>query len=133
MAQHTGRQQLTSVGQRVSPEMQKCIDNCLDCHSVCTETVNYCLQKGGPHAEPNHIRLLLDCAEICQTSADFMLRGSDLHHETCGVCADVCEQCAADCDHFGDDKVMKACADTCRKCAQSCRQMAGGTHHRMAA
>jgi hypothetical protein len=31
--------------------------------------------------------LLLDCAEICQTAANFMLRNSELHSRTCAVCA----------------------------------------------
>ena len=108
---------------QVNSEMQQCIENCLDCHSICLNTVTYCLQKGGHHAEPAHIRLLQDCAEICQTSANYMLRGSDLHTRTCGVCAEVCERCAAECDRMGDDAQMKACADMCRRCAESCRLM----------
>lgn len=120
---------------QMSQEMQECIDNCLNCHSTCVEAINHCLQIGGPHAEPTHIRLLMDCAQVCQTSADFMLRMSDLHPETCGVCADVCERCAIDCERFGDDETMKACAQVCRKCAESCRSMAGtggSTRGRMA-
>lgn len=120
---------------QMSQEMQECIDNCLNCHSTGVEAINHCLQIGGPHAEPTHIRLLMDCAQVCQTSADFMLRMSDLHPETCGVCADVCERCAIDCERFGDDETMKACAQVCRKCAESCRSMAGtggSTRGRMA-
>lgn len=108
---------------QVNQEMQQCIENCLDCHSICLNTVTYCLQKGGHHADPAHIRLLQDCAEICQTSANFMLRGSELHARTCGVCAQVCEQCATECDRIGDDAQMKSCADMCRRCAESCRLM----------
>ncbi|PSF32933.1 ferredoxin [Aphanothece hegewaldii CCALA 016] len=108
---------------QVKPEMQDCIQNCLDCHSVCLNTVTYCLQKGGMHSEVDHIRLMLSCAEICQTSADFMLLGSHFHHRTCGVCAEICEQCASDCEKMGDDAQMKACAQICRQCAESCRQM----------
>nr|WP_017740183.1 hypothetical protein [Scytonema hofmannii] len=37
-------QQLTL--NQVNQEMQQCIQNCLDCHSICLNTVNYCLQKG---------------------------------------------------------------------------------------
>ncbi len=29
---------------QVSPEMKQCIQNCLDCHSICLNTVTYCLQ-----------------------------------------------------------------------------------------
>ncbi len=112
---------------KVNREMQQCIQNCLDCHSICLNTVTYCLQKGGRHAELAHIRLMLDCAEICNTSANFMLRGSDLHARTCGVCAELCQRCAEDCDRMGDDAQMKACADICRRCADSCRKMAMAT------
>ncbi len=64
--------------------MEECIQNCLDCYRVCLEMVTHCLQMGGRHAEASHIRLLLDCVEICRTSADFMLRGSPRHHLTYG-------------------------------------------------
>ncbi|MBH8555611.1 four-helix bundle copper-binding protein [Nostocaceae cyanobacterium CENA357] len=112
---------------KLNRDMQQCIQNCLDCHSICLNSVAYCLQKGGRHAEPAHIRLMLDCAEICNTCANFMLRGSDLHARTCGVCAEICQRCADNCDRMGDDAQMKACADMCRRCADSCRQMAMAT------
>ena len=118
MTSHTGTRQ-------VSDEMQRCINECLSCHGVCLATVQYCLQQGGRHAEAGHIRLLLDCAEICQTSANFMLRGSDLHTRTCGVCAEVCRRCAEACEQVGDDEQMRACAEACRRCAESCERMAG--------
>jgi len=106
-------------------KMQECIQACQTCSQVCQETVTHCLQKGGKHAEPQHIRLLLDCAEICQTSANFMIRGSEFHSRTCGVCAEVCEACAVDCESFKDDAEMQRCAEECRRCAQLCREMAG--------
>jgi hypothetical protein len=84
----------------------------------------HCLHMGGRHVEANHLTLLLDCAEICQTSANFMLRGSDLHSRTCAVCAEVCERCAESCERFTDDAMMQQCAQVCRSCAQSCREMA---------
>lgn len=104
--------------------MRHCVQSCSDCHKICLETLTHCLQMGGKHAEVEHIRLLLDCAEICQTSANFMLRGSHLHGRTCKVCAEICEQCAKDCEQFSDDPVMQACAEACRRCAGSCWQMA---------
>ena len=107
----------------VNQEMQQCIQNCLDCHSICLNTVNYCLQQGGDHATADHISLMLDCADICQTSANFMLRHSPLHMRTCGVCAEVCDMCTMDCQRFANDAQMQACADVCRRCAESCRQM----------
>lgn len=105
-------------------EMEQCINDCLDCHSICLESVDHCLKMGGRHASQDHIRLLLDCSEICQTSANFMLRGSDFSARVCEICAEIDDRCAESCDQFRDDKMMKACADVCRRDAESCRQMA---------
>lgn len=101
-----------------------CIQNCQDCHRACLQTLVYCMDQGGPHAEPSHLRLLMDCADICAVSAAFMLRASDLHAYTCGASAEVCRRCADDCARMGDDPRMKALADTCRHCAESCAAMA---------
>jgi hypothetical protein len=68
---------------------------------------------------------LMDCADICRTSADFMLRGSPQHALTCGTCAEVCAACAESCERIGQqDGMMKKCAEVCRRCAESCRHMA---------
>jgi hypothetical protein len=109
----------------VTEHMRHCIDECLRCYSVCEETMTHYLQKGGKHAEANHIRTLADCAAICAASAGFMLRGSDLHPRTCDVCAEACDRCAQSCEAMADDEMMKRCAEVCRSCAKSCREMAG--------
>ena len=107
---------------QMTAELQHCIDECTNCHRVCLQmAMNHCLELGGKHTEPAHFRLMLNCAEICQTSANFMLSGSDLHKLTCGVCAQVCERCAENCERVGD---MDECVRACRSCAESCRKMA---------
>lgn len=112
--------------QQLSTGMRECIQNCQECVSICLETVQHCLTMGGKHAEASHIRMLLDCAAICRTSAEFMLGGSAFHGRVCGVCAEVCAACADDCDRMAEgDELMRRCADTCRRCAESCRRMAG--------
>ena len=108
--------------------MQACIAMCTECHATCLKTAMRCLDMGGPHAAPHHIGLLLDCADICRTSADFMLRGSSMHAVTCGACAEICAACAEECGRFTED-FMQACAATCRRCAESCRQMAAQGSH----
>lgn len=104
--------------------LQECIDRCRSCEEICLESVTHCLQKGGKHAQPDHINLLLACAEICSTAARFMVLGSEHHVRTCAVCAEVCDACAKDCESLGDDEMMQRCAEACRRCAESCRQMA---------
>lgn len=115
-----------SHSHEISSQMRECIQNCFDCHRICTETAARCLTLGGKHAEAAHIRLLLDCAQICGAGADFMLRTSHFHAKVCGVCAEVCSQCADDCGRLAEgDAMMQQCAEACRRCAQSCMSMAG--------
>ena len=114
---------MTRLPHRTSDRMQECIDRCHGCEETCLQTVNHCLELGGKHAEAAHIRTLLACAAICETSANVMSFGSEHHARVCEVCAEICDACAKDCDQF-DDETMRHCADTCRRCAESCRQMA---------
>lgn len=131
--------------------MQECIANCLACYESCTAAIGYSLSRGARYAEPLHIRLLMDCAEICHASASFMLRGSDFHNRMCELCARVCLDCAQSCDRFAvpavgtgaamshhsgkapddlehaDDRLSE-CSAVCRRCAESCRKMANQEH-----
>lgn len=111
------------------PDMQACIDDCLQCHERCLQdAMNHCLESGGAHVEPEHFRLMMNCAEMCRTAAHFMLSSSSLHAKVCATCADVCEACARSCEQLDD---MSACAAACRRCAASCRRMsqaAAGVH-----
>lgn len=108
-------------------EMQSCIDTCNRCHQICLhEAMTHCLDSGGKHVSPEHMRIMMNCAEICQTSANFMLSNSTLSHQLCEVCAEVCDACARSCEEVGD---MDECVKACRKCAESCRQMAGAYAH----
>lgn len=106
---------------RMDFPMQEAITACLDCHSMCLRTaMTYCLEKGGRHVEQKHLRLMLNCAELCQTSANFMLSDSPLHGRVCAVCAEACDACAKSCEQVGD---MRECVEECRSCAKSCRTM----------
>ena len=60
----------------ISGEVRECLKDSLDCYQMCTETTIKCLTLGGKHAEPQHLNLLIDCAKICNTNADFILRNS---------------------------------------------------------
>ena len=107
---------------QMNDDMRRCVAICTECHQTClSEASRHCLEAGGRHVEPAHLRLMLACAEMCQTSAKFMLLGVDLHRRTCGVCADVCEACAVKCAEVGD---MDHCVEVCRRCAEHCRSMA---------
>jgi len=106
---------------RLSPEMQRCIDQCLDCYRTCLTTLSqHCIEMGGAHTEANHLRLLMACVEICRSSAHIMLTGTPAHREVCRACAAICRECAQSCDRI---KGMEDCAAACRRCAESCESM----------
>ncbi|MEQ1530484.1 MAG: four-helix bundle copper-binding protein [Methylococcales bacterium] len=106
--------------------MPDCIAACNHCHQVCLQTaMNHCLEAGGKHVQADHFRLMLNCAELCQTSANFQLSSSDFHRRVCEVCAEVCAACAGDCEAIGG---MAECVEACKKCAESCLAMASKLH-----
>jgi hypothetical protein len=114
-----------SPGHHTDDEMTKCIQLCRECHAMCTQTISHCLKLGGRHAAPDHIRLMEDCAQMCATAADYMLRESPFHDRICRLCSDLCKQCGKDCEEVaGDDQMVKQCLEMCRKCAGSCDRMA---------
>jgi hypothetical protein len=103
-------------------KVSECIDACLDCHKTCLGlAMTHCLEMGGEHVAPQHFRIMIDCATVCATAADFMLHKSQFHREMCGVCAQVCRACADDCAKLGG---MEDCVKACRKCADTCGAMA---------
>jgi hypothetical protein len=112
-------------GHHTDHEMTTCIQLCRDCHAMCIQTIAHCLKLGGRHAAPDHIRLLVDCAQMCTTTVDYMLRESPFHDRTCRLCSDLCTLCAKDCEQVaGADQMVRQCIDMCRKCAGSCERMA---------
>lgn len=123
--EHTSTQSSskTSSKKMSSSQMEQCAQVCLECYQVCSQTLPHCLEKGGEHASPTHIRLLTDCAAICVTSADFLIRNSTYHAQTCEACVVICEACADDCQKMGTDRDMQKCAEVCTRCAESCSQM----------
>jgi hypothetical protein len=112
----------TMIHQRMTNQvMEECIGACEQCHRTCLQmAMTYCLATGGEHVQPEHFRLMMSCAEICQTAANFMASGSEFHNRVCGVCAEICEACARSC---GQIRGMDDCVAACKRCAESCRKM----------
>lgn len=109
----------------LSDEMRSGIAATTGCHNTCMEAVSYSLRQGGELAAQGHVLLLMDCADVCRTAADVLLRGTTMQMRVCALCADVCDICADHCARFKDDGFMRACVDACRECAKACRQIAG--------
>ena len=103
--------------------LQTCVESCWRSHVMCLETERYCLEKGGMHVMPVHLTLLADCAEMCQKTANSLLRRSPQHAAVCIACAHLCDACAQECEAMKEDERMVLCARTCRDCANHCREM----------
>src|SRR5438270_10296803 len=69
--------------QATNPVVQRAIDDCKECHAICVQTIQYSVQQGGPYVAPDYLRLLEDCAQLCQLSEDFMLRDSPISATIC--------------------------------------------------
>lgn len=91
--------------------------------SICVQTIQHCLKVGGKHADPEHVQILQDCADICETVARFAARRTPYKDEAACLCADICEACAESCEMFPADPQMKACANQCLLCADACRDL----------
>jgi hypothetical protein len=111
-------------------DITHCIENCLETHRACLQSVTHTLSNGGirTHEGSALVRALIGCADLCRLHADFMLMGSEYHPLVAGVCAEICERCAEECSHFKDEK-LQACAEACRRSAASCREMADTPMH----
>ena len=104
-------------------DSQDCIEACTQCAQVCLQAaMNHCLEQGGEHVAPAHLRLMMDCADICQLSARLQLGSSEFAEDFCALCAEVCLACADSCDTLSG---MEDCAEACRQCAASCETMSG--------
>jgi hypothetical protein len=100
---------------------QSCMEICTQCHQTLMHTaMQYCLPIGGNHVDPEHFRLMMNCAEMCQTAANFQLSDSKYCRQVSSLTAEICEECAASCEKLGD---MDDCVLACRQCALCCRGM----------
>lgn len=104
--------------------MDDCVTLCVASHRSCLTSARHVLEQPQLHAAAQLVALLQDCAELCQTTANSMLRGAPTHTLLCGACADLCAACAQACDAYKNDAVLTRCAATCRDCGAACRHMA---------
>jgi hypothetical protein len=99
--------------------LQDCIQECLRCYQTVLETIQYCIQRGGEHVDPHHLKVMQTCTETSRTSAALMMLQSPYYPLACDLCAQVCRACAKSCSDIHDD-AMRACEQMCFSCAESC-------------
>lgn len=112
----------TAPAKSGTDHVQVCIDACLRAQRESIMTLTYLRDMGGAHIDPVRVRSLLDCADVCQFAATFMMRGSHRHVEMCAVAARICRDCAESCDGTNDQQLRKA-VEACRGCEAVCREL----------
>jgi hypothetical protein len=109
----------------ITPQMRDCIEAASMCYTVCTETLTYSLNAGAALSEGDHIRFLIDCCEVCQTTQNSLLRVSAVGTMLVAVCAEACERVAESCRRVDEsDEQLALCAATCDRTADACRGLA---------
>ncbi|GLW96590.1 four-helix bundle copper-binding protein [Microtetraspora sp. NBRC 16547] len=110
---------------KITPEMQKCIDRCMEVHSICEQTMTHCLQQGGKHADMAMMGALMDCSDMTRMCGDMMMRQSPMAMDLAAMCAQAADRCAEMATSVGGgDPMMKKCADACREFSRTARAVA---------
>src|SRR5690554_2982698 len=108
----------TAMENTKNTDLEAAIAACSSCYQICLRTaMNHCLPAGGRHVETEHFRLMINCVEICKTTANFHLSSSAFSKKLSSLCAEVCEACAKSCEDIGG---MNECVAACRECAKCC-------------
>lgn len=100
-----------------------CIEACNACAIACNHCAASCLLEQDVKMMARCIALDIDCAQICALAAAAMARASENSKAICAACADVCEQCGAECAKHQMAHCLE-CARACMQCAKECRSMA---------
>lgn len=102
--------------------MAECMDNCLEAVQACEWCASACIEEGEPEMV-TCIQRCRDVADVASLHARLMARDSEFHAGVAGVCAEVCEACAEECEQF-EAEHCQTCAEVVSRCADSCRRMA---------
>ena len=127
----TTKQMLSSKTRKASDgtAYAACIDACVECEVVCSACADGCLGEQDIDALRRCIRLDLDCADLCGTTARLLARATDESGEalraTLTACMRACAACARECERH-DMQHCQICAQVCRRCEESCRQLESG-------
>ncbi len=122
-----GRRARLTTEDQLGKEIQECMLKCLDCRTMCLKLVEHYLRLEGAKSDGPDIRLLLNCSEICATTARFMLRGSEFCQRLSLLCAEVCKRCARQWSLLRDDALIEGCWLSWSQCAECCERTAGLT------
>ncbi|MDS1003065.1 four-helix bundle copper-binding protein [Clostridium sporogenes] len=103
---------------------QACIYACSRCAQACYECLNACLNEQDANPRKNCIKMLMECAKMCEMSVGLMAMNGQFAKDHCKLCATICDKCAQECKMVQDEHCQK-CAQECTTCAEECNRMSG--------
>jgi hypothetical protein len=81
---------------------------------ACNAAFAHVTQQGEVE-DPELLACIVDCVDLCTTTASFIVRGSEHADDLREVCAELAKCVEESCEEYGDDEVLTACADACRE------------------
>jgi hypothetical protein len=96
------------------------VDVLLECAATCEWCADQCLNEDQLKKLIDCIRTDRDCATICRSSAELLIRDSKYSAQVIDICEQVCRDCAEECEKHEHDH-CRACADACRRCEEVCK------------
>ena len=70
---------------------QRCIDECNRCSQACYECFEACINEPDIDARRSCIKMLVECAKMCEMSTALMSMNGQFAKDHCRMCATVCE------------------------------------------
>jgi hypothetical protein len=120
---------------RLHPQLDRdrvvaAIDACLACAQSCSSCADACLGEADVAELRDCIRLNLDCADLCATTARVLSRQSELDpsllQSLVQTCVAFCKVCAAECgSHADHHDHCRVCAEACHGCERACLDLLG--------
>ena len=108
----------------------RAIEACTDCAQACTQCADDCLSEDGKLEDmAKCIRLDLDCADVCATTARILSRQTEydanVTRALLEACVAVCSSCGDECARHGEHGMEHCaiCAEQCRNCEAACREL----------
>lgn len=104
------------------------IDALNDCAQACTADADDDLSEPDVAEMVKCIRLCLDCADICTTTAAVTSRRTDYDPNVTGpllqACIAACKSCGDECElHAAIHVHCLVCAEACRRCQRACQDL----------
>lgn len=101
---------------------QQLIETLNNCAATCHYCTSSCLGEEDIKMLRDCIRLNIDCAQICTTTAALLARNSEHADHLLRECAEVCGLCATECEkHAHHMDHCRECAEACRACEEACK------------